>query len=533
MPVSPPLRADNIERLTSRVHDVLVVGAGINGAVSAAALAAGGAATALVDRGDFAGLTSQESSNLVWGGIKYLEQFEFPLVWKLCRSRNELIRSYPDSVREIRFYAPLERGKRGVLRSVPLLWAASWLYWIMGRGFTAPPRLLTPSRVAGEEPAVNAALVKGGIEYSDAYLPDNDARFVFGFVRTALERGCAVANYVRVLGCARDAQGVWHCRSLDAVGGVELEIRARVLVNAGGPYADELNATNGVSTTVRHVFSKGIHLVVDRIPSRDHVLTFFDENERLFFVIPMGSRSVVGTTDTRVERPQTTVTDEDRQFLFENLNRRLRLERPLEARDVIAERCGVRPLVVEDPAAAEGRAWTSLSRKHVVETDRELRCISIFGGKLTDCLNVGDDVFDRVRELGVHLRQPHDPWYGEPPAVERRRFLAEARRVELEAVPAVRLWRRYGTRAWDMLDAVGRDPRLARPAIEGARCLRCELPHVARHEMVVRLEDFLRRRTKIALVTPRDELRRAPGLRETCEQLAGARADELIAEYFA
>src|ERR1700761_5706396 len=106
------LRDTNLERLAAETFDVLIIGGGINGAVSAACLAARGAKVALVDRGDFAGFTSQESSNLAWGGIKYMETFELGLVRKLCVSRNHLIQSYPSTVQEIRFYTAHQRGFR-------------------------------------------------------------------------------------------------------------------------------------------------------------------------------------------------------------------------------------------------------------------------------------------------------------------------------------------------------------------------------------------------------------------------------------
>jgi len=536
VPCSPPLREANLEALAGRVHDVLVVGAGINGAASAAALAGGGASVALVDRGDFGGLTSQESSNLVWGGIKYLENLELALVWKLCRSRNELLRSYPANVREIRFLAPVARAPRA--RSRARLLAGAWLYWVIGRCATRPPRLLGVERLSREEPAVNAELVRGAVEYSDARLVDGDARFVFGFVRRALDHGAAAANYVEIERCVRDA-ALWRCAAVDRVGRRRFEVRARLLVNATGPYVDELNAANGVRTRTRHLLSKGIHLVVGRITSADRVLVFFDASDRMFFVIPLGERSLVGTTDTRVAHPATRVTDDDRRFVLENLERWLRRERRLGAGDVIAERCGVRPLAVGAADGAEGKAWTALSRRHAIEVERARCCISVFGGKLTDCLNVGAEVAARAVELGVALPRQRERWYGEPSEDERRRFAAEARRIGLDDGPgdsdgeplSARWWRRYGADAFGLLDAIGDDPRLAEPVIAGTRCRRVELVHAARREMVVKLEDFLRRRTQIALVRRRDELRRDPGLREACERLAGPRADQLLAEY--
>ena len=106
------LRVSNLAKLDGGAFDVAVIGGGINGAVSAAALSAQGASVALIDQGDFAGLTSQESSNLVWGGIKYLENGDVALVRKLCSSRNRLIETYPSQVKEIRFFATLEPGFR-------------------------------------------------------------------------------------------------------------------------------------------------------------------------------------------------------------------------------------------------------------------------------------------------------------------------------------------------------------------------------------------------------------------------------------
>jgi glycerol-3-phosphate dehydrogenase len=148
------LRSTNVDKLATASFDVLVVGGGINGAVSAACLAARGAKVALVDRGDFAGMTSQESSNLAWGGIKYLEGFEVGLVRKLCRSRNHLIESYPSTVQEIRFYTVHPRGFRHGLFK---LFLGTLFYWLLGGFFTKAPRLLSKRRMREEEPIPRSA----------------------------------------------------------------------------------------------------------------------------------------------------------------------------------------------------------------------------------------------------------------------------------------------------------------------------------------------------------------------------------------
>jgi len=533
---TPALRAASVERLSRSTFDVLVLGGGINGAVSAAALAARGARVALVDRADFASATSQESSCLVWGGIKYLETMELGLVRKLCLARNQLIRAYPSAVREIRFYTSHTRGFR---HGRWKLLAGAWLYWLLGSAFTRPPRPLSRATMAREEPAVALDLLDGGFEYSDAWLPDGDARFVWGFVRAALDHGCAAANYVEALGSVRQG-GEWVTEAKDLVGGEALRIRSRLVVNACGPWADRVNGRDGIQTEHRHVLSKGIHLLVERLTPGGRVLAFFADDGRLFFVIPLGSRTCIGTTDTPVDRAEVGVTAEDRAFVLDNINKRLRLPRPLTEADVVAERCGVRPLVV-GAAGGGGRDWMQLSRKHAIETSPGEGRVTIFGGKLTDCLNVGEEICAEVQRLGVGLPFPARGWYGEPPAALRDEFLHQARLMGLDG-PAgagapeptsLRLWRRYGTEAFGLLEAIRRDRRAAQPVLRSGEFLRCELELSAQREMVVELEDFLRRRTELAQEVRRDDLRQDPGLQEACAILFGEGAAARRAAYLA
>jgi glycerol-3-phosphate dehydrogenase len=531
------LRASNLEKLEQRVFDVLVVGGGVNGAVSAAALASQGAKVALIDRGDFAGFTSQESSNLAWGGIKYLESFEFGLVRKLCLSRNRLIRAYPSSVREIRFFVTVAQGFR---KSRFLLWLGLWLYWFIGNFFTRTPRLLTVRDIDEEEPIVRTEGSQGGVEYSDAYFVDNDARFVFNFVRSAMNRGAIAANYVESIGARREGN-LWVCSAIDTVGGRTLTIRARLLVNACGPYVDAFNEKTGVPTEHRHVFSRGIHLIVDKLTPERRVLTFFADDGRLFFVIPLGPKSCIGTTDTREEQLPPHVLPEDRKFVLDNVNKRLKLARPLTEQSILAERCGVRPLVVKPNGGTDKTAdWMSLSRKHVIEVDRVKLQLSIFGGKLTDCLNIGGEVCRIVEELGVALPYAGHRWYGEPPDEIRDEFFHEARLMGLDDLTSpesseplsTRLWRRYGESALRLLEDIRADPAMAEVLIAGTEYIRGELYHAARREMITKLEDFLRRRSKIALIARKENIERAPGLIEACRILFGDEATQKYIEYF-
>ncbi|HTE41780.1 MAG TPA: FAD-dependent oxidoreductase [Steroidobacteraceae bacterium] len=522
-----------MSQLTAGAFDALIVGGGINGAISAAALSAQGARVALIDQGDFAGATSQASSNFVWGGIKYMETGEFGLVRNLCLSRNRLLAAYPSSIREIRFFTAIERGFR---RSRTTLYAGAWAYWFIGSCFTHRPRWLSVRDIQREAPEIDAAQGFVGLEYSDGFLIDNDARFVFGFIRAALNRGAVIANYVQSCGSKRDANGRWQTVARDVLTGRTMNIDSRLLINACGPSVDTMNALNTIETQNRHVFSKGVHLVVDRIGASEKVLAFFADDGRLFFVIPMGAKSCIGTTDTRVTYLPPRVTEEDRRFILDNINKRLKLPKPLTERDIIAERCGVRPLVVNREAAVDNAAdWTALSRKHALDIDSDRNHVSVFGGKLTDCLNIGEEVVAVARSLGVALPDRTKDWFGEPADVIKREYLERASAMKLDQradgeLLSLRLWRRYGSDALSILEAIARDSDMATPLF--ADFIRGELHYAAQREMITKLEDFLRRRSCLALTERVESLASDPGLVEACRILFGDRAKAKLDEYF-
>ncbi len=534
------LRQTNIARLRNGLFDVLVVGAGINGAVSAAALAGRGASVALIDRGDFASFTSQESSNLVWGGFKYLENYEVPLVYGLSKSRNRLMKAYPDNIKEISFLATLDD-------SAPYKpWLAALgasAYWTIGMFGTKAPKLYDVDHVKNAEPVINVSTARGGIQYQDAYLIDNDSRFVFSFVRSALVAGAAAANYVELVSAERQ-DGLWVAQLRNVDTGEEFTTSARTIVNAAGPFVDGLNAGWNNQTDHRIVYSKGIHLIVPRLTTTKHdrVLAFFDDTDRLFYVIPMGRRSVIGTTDTRVDEPFTQVDDEDRNFLLDQINARLDLDTPLTADDIIADRSGVRPLVVRaDGGDGRDIEWTAMSRKHEIERNDELAIVTVFGGKLTDCLNVGEEVAADIEKLGVALERDKENWFGEPAKATRDEFYRQAKLMKLDDLRSkpdteplsVRLWRRYGLRAFDLLEEIRSDPAMGEDIMGSADYLRAELYVAADSEMIVKLDDFMRRRSKIDQVVPDADIRNSPGLFEVATILFGDDAQRRIDEYYA
>ena len=251
----------------------------------------------------------------------------------------------------------------------------------------------------------------------------------------------------------------------------------------------------------------------------------------------MGPKTCIGTTDTQEASPEVEMTAADRQFVLDNVNALLNLERPLTVDDVIAERCGVRPLALK---GQDGVAdWVKLSRKHAIDISHKDQHLSIFGGKLTDCLNVGDEVSDVVARLGVAVPYPEKCWYGEPSNSVKEEFMHQAKLMGLDEMTdpssseplTQRLWRRYGRSAIEMLEMIREDPSCAELLIENAEYLRCEIEHAARREMISKLDDFLRRRSKISLVVRREEIIKAPGLKEACEILFGGEAEAKLQEY--
>jgi glycerol-3-phosphate dehydrogenase len=527
------LRTSNIKKLPTQTFDVLIVGGGINGAVSAAALAAKGVKVALIDKGDFAGFTSSNSSNLAWGGIKYLESYEFALVNKLCLSRNHLMRSYPSTVKEIRFFTSIQQGFRF---PAFFIYMGTLLYWLMGRFKTQMPVYLNAKKIKQREGVVNTDKVSGGFEYSDAYLYDNDARFVFNFIRSSMSYGCIAANYVAATEAKRDGNE-WLTQARDEISGECFSIRSKVFINAAGPFVDSLNAVNQQVTEHHHVFSKGIHLIVSRLTQSNKVLTFFASDGRLFFVIPMGPVTCIGTTDTQVDTPHSEVTDADRQFVLGNVNKLLDLSTPLTEQDVIAQRCGVRPLAIKGQG---GKAdWVQLSRKHAIDLNLADQHLSIFGGKLTDCINVGEEVAALVKGLGIKLPYEDFKWYGEPDDSVKNEFMHRAKLMNFDDLtPATsseplskRFWRRYGRNAINMLENIRENPQKAELLIENSEYLRVEIEHAAEREMITKLEDFLRRRSKISLVVRKEDILAAPGLCEACQILFGDAAKAKLQEY--
>ena len=516
--ISPKIekeRSANIKAISKTHFDALIIGGGINGAVSALAMRSHGANVGLFEKKDFASGVSQESSNLVWGGFKYLESYELKLVMELCHSRNRLARAYPSRLVEKRFLAALDS-------SSPFApWFASLganAYWGIGQFATKRPRYRSPRTIKRLEPSVRADNLIGGIEYSDHLIVDNDSRFVIQMIADAKSRGAAVGNYMTVLEAGYSKKR-WNLKVRDEILDQEFQTTSDVLVNTAGPEVKEICNMTNTKTESQLVFSKGVHLVVPRVTDSGRILAFFDATQRLFYVIPMGGCSVIGTTDERVKEHEVSVDSDDIDFLLKEANRKLTLSKPLLAEDVIAERVGVRPLVIPKGGVDQDKDWTELSRKHAVETNRRYRMISVLGGKLSDCLNVGEEVVSSLEDLGYKASKPTNRWYGEPSDAERSIFFHSARNTGIDTDETKELWRRHGSRSFNVIEMISDDPSTGERLSENIDYCPAEISVMKEYEFIYDSDDLLRRRTLIGQTVSKSQLETDPGFKALIQQL--------------
>ncbi len=498
-------RAAALHALGTEPFDLLVVGGGINGAGIARDAVMRGLRVALVERADFASGTSSRSSKLIHGGLRYLEQGRVRLVLEAVRERERLRRLAPHLVRAQEFLFPVYRGgSLGMMRLAAGLWAYDLLagLWSVRRH-----HMLGARAVRQAEPALRVEGLRGAGQYWD-YRTD-DARLVLETALAAAREGATVASYVELLGFVKEGGRIAGARVVDRLGMGEVEVRARTVVNATGPWVDVVAGLDApVSPRLR--LTKGVHVVVprQRVGNRAAIVLNALRDGRVMFVIPWDKHTVVGTTDTdHAGGPETppVVEPSDVDYLLETVNHYFPAAR-LGVDDVVSAWAGLRPLVGAAPEA--GAAPSDVSREEEIFTS-PAGLISIAGGKLTTYRLVAAAVVDRVvdslcRAGGAsHFGRSRT---GEVPLPGGRSTPAVLATAALSRdghglAPAVvgHLAERYGSRLDEVLGLVAGDPRLAQPIVPGLPDPRAEVVEAVEHEWALTVEDVLRRRTQIAL----------------------------------
>ncbi len=382
-------------RLHEGTFDLLVVGGGITGAGTARDAALRGLSVALVEADDWASGTSSRSSRLVHGGVRYLEHGHLHLVFEASRERRTLLQIAPHLVRPLRFTWPVYKGARiprWKLRAGLLAYDALSLFRNVG-----PHRGASRRDILQREPLLRKDGLVGGAQYWDA--STDDVRLTIANVVSASEAGAVTINHAPITAFVHDGTGkVRGAQLLDRTTGEAIEVRARVVVNATGPWSD---ITRRLDDGVEHdavLGSKGVHIAIprDRVPVTDALTLLHPDDGRVFFILPSPVHTIVGTTETPSEAGPSDVraNRRDVSYLLKAANHFFPTAL-LAERDVISAWAGIRPLV-----AHAGTSANDASREHHIAT-AESGLISVTGGKLTTYRAMASEIVDTVeRALG-------------------------------------------------------------------------------------------------------------------------------------
>ena len=502
-------RTANLYRMQSKKFDLAVVGGGITGAGVALDAVSRGLSVALIEKRDFASGTSSRSSKLIHGGLRYLEQFQFRLVREALHERATLARIAPHLAAPLPFLVPVySAARRSPLGSNRLkLRLGLWLYdMLAGRRNIARHRWIDRNEMLRLSPALDPDGLRGGFLYHDGLT--DDARLVIEVIKTAAERGAVFANYTEAQRLELNAGQVSTIEAKDALSGRNFDLRAEVIVNAAGVWADDVArlSDKGAERNLRP--SKGIHVVVpaDKLNNCAAVLIPSLGEQRFLFVIPWQGRTVIGTTDTdyagSLDDPTAEADEIDR--VVESAARCFP-QANLSTADVISAFAGLRPLV-----GREGASTSELSRaEEIIESRSGL--ISIIGGKLTTYRRMAERVVDivssRLNRNGEHsVIGPCETENIELAggAVAKNDLKHEAERAASEfgltAETAEHLMQSYGGNHRAILEIIRESGELKAPLVEGLPHIEAEVIYAARCEMAANVEDFLARRTRIALL---------------------------------
>jgi glycerol-3-phosphate dehydrogenase len=500
------------------VFDLIVIGGGMAGAGIARDAALRGYRTLLLERKDFAFGTTSRSSKLIHGGLRYLELYDFGLVRESLRERERLARLAPHLVRPLPFLVPVYRGaKRGML----MIRVGMKLYDLLTPGKrTERYRTISRDETVRLERHLEPRDLRGSGYYFDdlLLLPE---RLCLENVLSAQRWGSAVYNYAEVVGIRRKAPSadseLWEVDARGVLDGSAARVTGRVVVNAAGPWADQVRQFAGVDGGRRCVrTTKGIHLLLPKIT--DHaVYIAAKRDDRMFFVIPWQQFTLVGTTDTDFsgDLDRLAATREEVAYLMQETQRVFPTARMRE-QDIVYTYAGVRPLSFE-----EGKSASAVSRAHkVIPEGPSGSFLSITGTKLTCFRSLAEEAVDRVGRL-VGRPQPcrtHrlalDGSDGED-TIEVRLWADPthlANRSGLEVVQIQNLLNTYGRRYPTVLSLAGRSPELRERLCKQNPDIRAQLVYAVEQERTETLADFMLRRTGIGT---------SPCLgRDCCEQIA-------------
>lgn len=367
-------RSRYIQELRQKEFDLVIIGGGINGVGVARDAALRGMKVALIESDDFASGTSSRSSKLIHGGIRYLENLEFGLVFEALSERRKLFAMAPHLVHPLRFVIPLyEGGRVGMLK----MGLGMFLYDALALFETPEPHeRLSKKELAQQIPALNGSHVLGGYAYSDAYMDDD--RLVLETLRSAVSAGTTAVSYVEAVGAVMTGGKLSAVNVQDRLSGQSFSIKGRHFISTVGPWVDEV-APRLVGQWQKQLRpSKGVHLTFAREKFPLPSAVVMAAEARIVFAIPRHEMVIVGTTDTDFSGSPREVCTERRDvdYILRVMAQYFPGANVSEA-DILASYSGVRPLV-DDQSATESKT----SREHLILED-ERNITFVMGGKYT------------------------------------------------------------------------------------------------------------------------------------------------------
>ena len=490
--------------------ELLVVGGGITGAGVARDAARRGLSVALVEMNDLAWGTSSRSSKLVHGGLRYLESYEFSLVFEAVSERRILMDLAPHLVNPLGFLFPVYEGSRHKLWYIQ---AGMWLYDGLSL-FRSPKRhrSVTAAELESLEPSLRQEGLQGAPLYYDC--STDDARLTLETALDAVRHGAIVATWSRVERFIHDSQGrIAGVAVRDVLGGSQKEVRARAVVNATGPWTDRTRAFRDPDVVPMLRPTKGVHIVVERalLPVDNAVVCLHPEDERVLFAIPWGDRTYLGTTDTDFEGDPADVaaTADDVRYLLDAASAYFPTH-PLAPADVISTWAGVRPLVAP-PSQGGDVSESAVSREHQITVAPD-GLITIAGGKLTTYRRMASEVVDcavRLLQMSGRSTDPKaaetdkNPLPGAEGWPDDDDHDAVAARVETEATGLIDrrtarlLADTYGMRAFEIANQCVAQPNLAGPLVPGRPEILAQVDFAVGEELAATVSDVLTRRTQL------------------------------------
>jgi glycerol-3-phosphate dehydrogenase len=523
----PQKRIETIAKLKAQTFDIVVIGGGVTGLGVALDAASRGLSVALVEREDLASGTSSKSSKLIHGGLRYLQQREFRLVYEALHERQRLKRNAPHLVQTLPFMIPILKRDGVISKKIArALGSAMWMYdltggWRIGKFH----RRLKADKAFSHLPTMQRERLGSAYVYYDAMA--DDARICVSLARTAISYGAVISNYTSVDKILHDDKGV-TCGVQVTTSDVEtFDVKAKLVINAAGVWSDEILTTDLGYDPDSIRPAKGVHLTVPWKKVRNDIAVVIPVpgDKRSLFLVPWISNfdgtyqyTYVGTTDTdyqgSINDPQCTSTDID--YVLKALNAAVTTD--ITRDDITAVWSGLRPLVKSVSGEKISSRTADLSRRHKVATTKS-GMITVTGGKLTTYRKMAEDAVDlAVLSLNKKARCK----------TKGLSFIgASFKSIRNSDARDQHLFLRFGSEALIVTDLIKQDASLGEQLIPGLPYLRAEAVFAVTHEMAKTLDDILSRRTRSRIINRRATVANARNVAELVAPLLGWSGQEI------